>query len=159
MVEFHPTCVLRSGWSFPAFHSEPRLSVFKNSRSRRRRCMTPLTWNVGGDRQNDRRSAPGGSSGLCGHGCFHVCPALFCDPLNPGSSEKNVGRAPRRPAISAGKVAHPVSIVERSLRESPRENGNRQPHVRVAACRLNRVLPNWECNVADLKHSVTTARA
>lgn len=117
--------------------------------------------NMGGKQtgKNDRRPILGGDLRLGGHGRFHVCPALFCDPWNPRDPDKNVGRAPRRPATSAGKVAHPVSLAERSLHESPRENGNRQPHVRVAACRLKSGAPNSGCNVADLKHSVTTARA
>jgi len=50
--------------------------------------MTSFAWNAGGCQKNDRRSYTWGNSGLCGHGVFHVFPALFCDPLNPGTLKK-----------------------------------------------------------------------
>ncbi len=112
-------------------------------------------WNL----TQPRYSTPGGNSGLWGHGASMLAPLFFATPWIPEPLKKAWGEPHGTPVSSVGKLAHPRSVSEESLRESQRKTGNRQPPVCAATHSLNRALPTWGCAVTNIKRSVTNARA
>lgn len=127
------------------------ISTFFLSRSKRV-LVGWKAWKADPTMKNDGHSTLGGCSGRCGHGVFHVHPALFCDPLDPRASKKMWGEPRGTPASSVDKLAHPRSVSEESLRESQRETGNRQPPMCVAAYHKHRALPKRECIATNIKN-------
>jgi len=96
--------------------------------------MTSFAWNAGGCQKNDRRSYTWGELWVVRAWGLPCLPRSFLRPVVSQNPKKNMGRASRHPASSAGGLGVLAPISGESPCESQCENGNRQPPVRVAAC-------------------------